>query len=43
MASTRDFLAHGYYRLEPDLVWEIVERDLPALDREIQQILQQLP
>ena len=26
MASTRDFLAHGYYRLEPDLVWEIVER-----------------
>jgi len=38
--GTRDFLAHGYHRVEPEIVWAIVARDLPALEVEIKRIVE---
>jgi uncharacterized protein with HEPN domain len=40
MIGTRDFLAHGYYRVEPQTVWAIVAKDLPALEVEIKRIVE---
>jgi len=38
MMATRDFLAHGYYRVEGIVVWDIVEKDLPKLKQQIRKI-----
>lgn len=35
----RDLIAHEYFRIDIHRVLEIVERDLPPLEREITQIL----
>ena len=42
IAGFRDLLIHAYDRIRVDEVWAIVERDLPALRREIEQILNDL-
>lgn len=31
MAATRDRLIHGYFSVDLDIVWEIVNHDLPPL------------
>ena len=31
IAGTRDRVIHGYFRVDLDIVWEIVEKELPAL------------
>jgi uncharacterized protein with HEPN domain len=31
MADLGNRLRHAYHRVDPDVLWEIVERDLPAL------------
>jgi uncharacterized protein with HEPN domain len=28
---TRDRVIHGYFRVDLDIVWEIVEKELPTL------------
>jgi uncharacterized protein with HEPN domain len=39
VAGLRDLIAHEYFRIEIDRVLEIVERDLPPLDRTIDRLL----
>lgn len=31
IAGMRNVLAHGYFTIESDLVWAVVQKDLPAL------------
>lgn len=35
IAATRNFLAHQYLGVDLVLVWNIVERDLPSLEKQI--------
>ncbi len=39
MAGTRDKLIHGYADVNYDVLWEIVERDLPELVPVLESIL----
>jgi uncharacterized protein with HEPN domain len=38
IAATRDRVIHGYFRVDLDIVWEIVEKELPALNEKIASI-----
>jgi uncharacterized protein with HEPN domain len=38
----RNILAHEYFRINLDIVWRIVERDLPNLKSQIEAIMQEL-
>lgn len=40
MAGMRDQLIHGYFGVDYDLVWDVVRTKIPALKREIEQILE---
>ena len=31
IAGMRDWLAHGYFGLDPDIVWDVIENKLPEL------------
>ena len=37
--STRDELIHGYFRVDLNAVWVMVERDLPPLRENVRRIL----
>lgn len=39
IAGLRDLIAHEYFRIEMDRILAIVERDLPLLERAIDQLL----
>ena len=39
IAGTRDRLIHGYDEVDLDIVWQIVEEDLPRLLRELETIV----
>lgn len=39
MAATRDRLIHGYFSVDFDLVWDIVQNKIPGLDADIKKIL----
>lgn len=39
MAGLRDVMAHGYYRVDYEVVWEIITEKLPALRKDIVHIL----
>lgn len=38
-ASARDVLIHDYFRIDPELTWEMVREDLPRLAGEIEEII----
>ncbi len=42
IAGTRDVLIHSYFSVDIDLVWEIVQRDLPILKKQIKDILNKI-
>jgi len=35
IAGTRDVLVHGYFGVTAERVWEVVQKDLPALKQEV--------
>jgi uncharacterized protein with HEPN domain len=39
----RDFVIHQYSRIEPEIVWNIVEDDLNPLRKAIQALIASLP
>lgn len=41
VAGLRDLIAHEYFRIDIDRVLEIVQRDLPPLERAIDRLLAQ--
>ena len=38
----RHILVHDYFAVDTDIVWDVIERDLPALKAEIETILKKL-
>lgn len=42
IAGQRDKLIHHYFGVNLDIVWEVVTLDLPLLEHQIQQILNQI-
>lgn len=42
IVAIRNIVVHEYFRVDIDEVWATIERDLPRLDRQIQQIVQEL-
>lgn len=40
IAGTRDRVIHGYFLVDLEIVWEIVEKDLPALRGQITALLE---
>jgi uncharacterized protein with HEPN domain len=42
IAGTRDRIAHGYFDINLDTVWDILTIDLPQLERELEHLIPQL-
>jgi uncharacterized protein with HEPN domain len=40
--GTRNALAHGYFKVDLDVVWKTVERDLPELEVRVGEVIQSL-
>ncbi|PXX97649.1 HepT-like ribonuclease domain-containing protein [Halomonas sp. LBP4] len=40
--GTRNALAHGYFKVDLDVVWKTVERDLPMLEVQVGEVLKSL-
>jgi uncharacterized protein with HEPN domain len=38
----RQVLAHGYFHVDLDIVWRVVERDLPELEQRVRRMLDEL-
>ncbi|MDX1946782.1 MAG: HepT-like ribonuclease domain-containing protein [Pirellulaceae bacterium] len=38
----RNLLSHGYDLIDPTIVWGVLEKDVPVLRREIEQLLREL-
>jgi uncharacterized protein with HEPN domain len=38
----RHILVHDYFRIDTEIVWDVVERDLPELKRSLQGLLNEL-
>lgn len=39
--GTRNVIVHGYDQVKLQIVWEIVQRDLEALKRELQKVIEE--
>ncbi|WP_337907105.1 DUF86 domain-containing protein [Iningainema tapete] len=42
MIGMRNILTHNYFEIDLEVVWSVVEHNLPSLKRQIEIILQQL-
>ena len=40
--AARNRLIHGYFDVDPDVVWDIVENDLPILKIQVEEIVKSL-
>ena len=39
IAGLRDFVAHAYFALDLDILWDVIRRDVPALQARIREII----
>jgi uncharacterized protein with HEPN domain len=42
MAGLRDILAHAYFSLEDEIIWDVVENKVPILIEQMREILLEL-
>ncbi len=42
IAGLRDFLAHAYFEVNPDVLWDVIQNKLPILHKQITPILDRL-
>jgi len=42
IAGARDILIHEYFRVDLEMAWDMVRKDLPLLESEVQSMLQEL-
>ena len=42
MIGMRNILVHDYFRIDTEIVWQVVERDLPNLKNLLQTLLEEL-
>jgi len=40
--AARNRLIHGYFDVDPDIIWDIVENDLPILNAQVLEIVESL-
>lgn len=40
--GTRNVLAHGYFKVDLDVIWKTIERDLPELEIQVNEAIQSL-
>ena len=40
--GTRNIIAHGYYAVKADIIWKTYQEDLPLLESQIKEILNNL-
>jgi uncharacterized protein with HEPN domain len=43
IGGMRNILVHDYFRINHEVVWETIEKHVPSLKKDVQQILQTLP
>jgi uncharacterized protein with HEPN domain len=43
IAGLRDVLIHGYFGIDLDIIWDIVENKIPTLRREISSYVSEVP
>ena len=43
MSGTRDRLIHHYFGINQEIVWQIVQQDLPVLKQQIDQVISDFP
>lgn len=39
IAGFRDIIIHAYFKIDLDLTWEVIKKDLPKLKKDIERIL----
>jgi len=42
MAGMRDKLIHGYFGVDPEIVWETIKNRLPEIETQIKDILKEM-
>ncbi len=43
ISGMRDVIAHGYFRLDLEIVWNVAQHEIPLLRAQIERILAELP
>ena len=41
ITGMRNILVHDYFRIDIDAVWSVVENDIPVLEQQVKQLLQE--
>lgn len=43
VAGLRDVVVHGYFGIDPEVLWDVVQRRIPELLQQVRRILSDLP
>lgn len=42
IVNMRNIIVHGYYQVEPEIVWSVIKKDLPVLKQQIGEYIEEL-